>query len=237
MNCLVLWDVDHTLVENSGVSKETYAAAFQALAGRPPRQPARTDGRTDRLIMADMFRAHDLQVPAWDAVYAALEAAGAERYAAMRERGWILPGAAEAIARLAGRAGTVQSLLTGNILPNARMKVTALGLGAELDFEVGAYGSDSDDRAELVCIAQHRASIAYRSTFDRSNTLLIGDTPRDIEAAERGGAQIVAVASGLYTLRELAADGDVTVLADLADTERLMSEIDRMIPASETPRT
>lgn len=233
MNCLVLWDVDHTLVENAGVSKETYAAAFETLAGRPPERPARTDGRTDRLIMADMFRDHGLQVPPWDALFAALEAAGAERFAAMSERGWILPGAAEAIAGLAHRPGVVQSLLTGNILPNARMKVTAVGLGAYLDFEVGGYGSDSDDRAELVSVAQRRAATSYRATFNRGNTVLIGDTPRDIEAADRGGAQVVAVASGLFSVHELAAIGDVIVLPDLADTERVLSEIDRLVSASE----
>jgi hypothetical protein len=30
---LVLWDVDHTLIENAGVSKEIYATAFHALTG------------------------------------------------------------------------------------------------------------------------------------------------------------------------------------------------------------
>jgi hypothetical protein len=33
---LVLWDVDHTLIENSGVSKENYALAFEFLTGRAP---------------------------------------------------------------------------------------------------------------------------------------------------------------------------------------------------------
>jgi hypothetical protein len=32
---LVLWDVDHTLIENNGVNKETYAYAFELLTGRP----------------------------------------------------------------------------------------------------------------------------------------------------------------------------------------------------------
>src|SRR3954447_21089941 len=88
---LVLWDVDHTLVENSGVSKATYAAAFERIAGRPPGQPARTNGRTDRLIMADMFRAHAFESPAWPVVYAALEDAGAEFFGEMSARGFVLP--------------------------------------------------------------------------------------------------------------------------------------------------
>jgi len=30
---LVLWDIDHTLTENHGVDKETYALAFELLTG------------------------------------------------------------------------------------------------------------------------------------------------------------------------------------------------------------
>ncbi len=44
---LVLWDVDHTLIENGGVSKEVYAAGFEILTGRPVTEPVETDGRTD----------------------------------------------------------------------------------------------------------------------------------------------------------------------------------------------
>jgi len=32
---LVLWDIDHTLIENHGVNKEIYALAFELLTGRP----------------------------------------------------------------------------------------------------------------------------------------------------------------------------------------------------------
>jgi hypothetical protein len=47
----VLWDVDHTLIENGGVSKETYALAFELLTGCVPSVRPATDGRTDFQIM------------------------------------------------------------------------------------------------------------------------------------------------------------------------------------------
>lgn len=56
MPLIILWDIDHTLIENAGVSKDIYAAAFAALTGVLPSRPAATEGRTDRLIMRDMFR-------------------------------------------------------------------------------------------------------------------------------------------------------------------------------------
>ena len=39
---LVLWDIDHTLIEGHGVNKETYALAFRLLTGREVDHRART---------------------------------------------------------------------------------------------------------------------------------------------------------------------------------------------------
>src|SRR5437660_466817 len=44
-NLLVLWDVDHTLIENGGVSKEMYARAYELLTGESPSEQPETDGR------------------------------------------------------------------------------------------------------------------------------------------------------------------------------------------------
>lgn len=227
MPALILWDVDHTLVENAGVSKEIYAAAFTALAGEQPRQPARTGGRTDRLIMHTMFADHGLPTPAWETIAAALVQAGADRLEAMRQRGSALPGVREAIHRLAGDPRFVQSVLTGNIRPNAEMKVSALDLAEELDFAVGAYGDDADDRAELVAAAQRRAARRYGRPFAAANTVLIGDTPRDVDAAHRGGAGLIAVATGVHSTAQLEQAGAEIVMTDLSDTTQLVMHLEQ----------
>src|SRR5260370_36906829 len=58
---LVLWDVDHTLIENNGVNKETYARAFELLTGRRAEYPALTEGRTEPEIMHHMLLAHGIE--------------------------------------------------------------------------------------------------------------------------------------------------------------------------------
>jgi phosphoglycolate phosphatase len=58
---LLLWDIDHTLIENNGVNKETYARAFEILAGRPAEYQASTDGRTEPEIMINMLRLHGIE--------------------------------------------------------------------------------------------------------------------------------------------------------------------------------
>jgi hypothetical protein len=60
---LVLWDIDHTLIENHGVNKEIYALAFKLLTGREAEHRARTDGRTEPEVMRDMLT---LQCPGGD---------------------------------------------------------------------------------------------------------------------------------------------------------------------------
>ncbi len=135
---LVLWDVDHTLIENAGVSKEIYAAAFTALTGRTPSHLAPTEGRTDPDIMAELLRIHEAPPFPWPQVERALEAAGAAHRGALAERGTVLPGVVDMITALAALPRVVQTIVTGNIRANAEVKVAALGLLGWLDLDVGS---------------------------------------------------------------------------------------------------
>jgi phosphoglycolate phosphatase-like HAD superfamily hydrolase len=221
---IVLWDVDHTLVDNAGVSKEIYANAFKALAGRDAVLPAPTEGRTDRAIMREMFIRHGLPVPGWESAQRALEEAGRGREEDLRRRGRVLPGVQEALKALAADSEVCSSVLTGNIAANARVKLRAFGLDGLLDLSVGGYGEDSEDRAQLVDAAQTRIHAAYGVAMMVS-TVLIGDTPRDVQAAHDGGAQCVAVASGIHSVAELRAAGADFVVPDLTDTEGLLAHL------------
>lgn len=221
MQLIVLWDIDHTLIDNAGVSKEIYAAAFSASAGRVPAGPARTEGRTDRLIMREMFIRHGLPEPSWPAIEAALAQAGEERLADLRKRGTALPGVRDALKAASTRDGWVSSVLTGNIAANADVKLSAFGLDSLLDLSVGAFGADAEQRPDLVGVARERAQ-RLRGVTDDVPVVLVGDTPRDVEAALATGSGIVAVASGIHSAEELAAAGATTVLADLSDTSSLI---------------
>ncbi|MFJ2110836.1 MULTISPECIES: HAD family hydrolase [unclassified Streptomyces] len=221
MQLIVLWDIDHTLIENSGVSKEIYAAAFSALTGAAPAGPARTEGRTDRLIMRDMFASDGHPEPEWAAVEAALARAGEERIEDLRRRGTALPGVREILKAVAAEDGWVSSVLTGNIAANAHVKVSAFGLDPLLDLSVGAFGADALQRPDLVAVARERAH-RLRGVHHDVPVVLVGDTPRDVEAALATGSGIVAVASGLHSPEELAAAGASEVLTDLTDTTSLL---------------
>lgn len=224
---LLLWDIDHTLTENHGVNKEIYALAFELLTGRRAEHPAQTDGRTEPEIMRNMLTEHGIEVvPHYLArVQEALVSATASKAGTLRERGHELPGARAALIAFQSSRGISQSVLTGNIRPNAVTKLSVFGLDEYLDFDAGGYGSDDEARANLVGIAQKRASVRYGPRFDKANTVLIGDTLRDVQAGRNGGASVIAVATGSDSAEALQAEGADIVLPDLQDTRAVTAAV------------
>jgi phosphoglycolate phosphatase-like HAD superfamily hydrolase len=224
---LVLWDVDHTLIDNGGVSKAVYAASFRALTGRPPVHPVETEGRTEPEILRHLFDRHGLELgPEQAAALPGVLAAALEaQLPRLRERGRALPGAEAALRALRDTPGVVQSVLTGNIRPNALSKLAAFGLDRYLDLDVGGYGSDDAARPNLVGIARRRAAAKYGGAFGPADTVLLGDTPRDVQAGRRGGAYVVGVATGPDGPEALRAEGGDVVLGDLRDTAAVVAAV------------
>jgi phosphoglycolate phosphatase len=228
---LVLWDVDGTLVQAGEVGRDIFTEAFQAVMGRDADRVAAgmlaMAGRTDPEIALDLLAAHQVAEGEThlDAFSEALVAALAAKAALIRERGRALPGAEEALAALGREPGVVQSLLTGNVEPNALLKLASFGLDGYLDFEVGGFGSDHRHRPSLVDVARGKAERKYGTAFDATATVLVGDTPLDVAAGRAGGARVVAVATGPYTVDELEATGPDAVLPDLGDTARALAAI------------
>jgi phosphoglycolate phosphatase-like HAD superfamily hydrolase len=227
----VLWDIDGTLVQAGEVGRDVFSEAFAVVVGREPDEAAARmlamAGRTDLEIALEFLANHEVDegerhLPAFTE---ALVAALATKEARIRERGRALPGAEAALAALGAVPGVVQSLLTGNVQPNALVKLAAFGLDRYLDFEVGGFGSDHRHRPSLVGVARRKARRKYGAGFDGAATILVGDTPLDVAAGRDGGARVVAVATGSYGVDELRAAGADAVLDDLADTGAALAAI------------
>jgi phosphoglycolate phosphatase len=221
---LVLWDIDHTLIETRGLGRELYRRAFEAVTGRTMERPAEVTGRTEPAILAETLKLHGIQDDrAYQARYAeALTAEYQKHREQLRERGRVLPGAREALAALAERPDVVQSVLSGNLKAVSRIKLAVFGLDRYVDFEVGAFGDDDTHRPNLVAIAQHRAGDRIRTRFTHSNTVIVGDSIQDVTTGVEGGASVVAVASGTTDADALRAAGAKVVWLDLTDTDRVV---------------
>jgi phosphoglycolate phosphatase-like HAD superfamily hydrolase len=152
-------------------------------------------------------------------VLRALERELVEAEEVIRATGRELPGARAALQRLAATPGVTQTVLSGNLEANARLKLAAFGLDRFVDWDIGAYGSDDEDRTRLIPIALRRAREVHGLRFEPPHTWVVGDTPRDLECARAGGTRCLLVGTGRYAaerLRDLGADA---VLPDLADTD------------------
>jgi len=224
---LVLWDIDGTLIDSGGAGRYAFADAFEAVVGHRPAELPLMAGRTDHDIAVDTLELNGVEdgEALWPAFAAALAESLAAREDQMAADGRALPGVREAIAALDQAGGVVQSLLTGNVKPNAATKLRAFGLDGLLDLEIGAYGSDARERNALVGFARERVQAEHGIELGPEDIVLIGDTPRDVEAGRANGARAVGVATGRYSVGELEETGADAVLADLTDSEAVVAAV------------
>ncbi|HEV3230489.1 MAG TPA: HAD hydrolase-like protein, partial [Solirubrobacteraceae bacterium] len=132
---------------------------------------------------------------------------------------YVIRGVPELLAYLAARE-TVLSLVTGNLEPIARLKLTRAGLGHYFAAGQGGFGSDAEDRTLLPAIARRRAG-HDGAPYPRSRTLVIGDTPRDIACARADQVRCFAVATGPVPAGQLT--GADAVASDPAQLQELLA--------------
>lgn len=224
---LVLWDIDHTLLDTAKVSHDIYARAFRIATGIDLAEPWRFDGRTESAAAIEALTDHGLP-PDSELIHRLFEAI-TTAHAKMADRfathGRILPGAQQALASLAKLEYVHQSVLTGNLREVSAIKLAALNLDQDLDLRIGAYGSDAADRTALVPHAYTRAADILGLAFTGRTTTIIGDTPRDIEVARAAGALGIGVATGHYSIAQLTSAGADLALPDLSDTAALLNAL------------
>ncbi|WP_412538571.1 haloacid dehalogenase-like hydrolase [Longispora sp. K20-0274] len=202
-------DVDGTLLRGGVIGQRAAIAATRAVTDREPTDLPPRAGRTDLMIARDMLTAagvaHDEVDDLTPAYFQALEVEAAGLMGTFRQDGRVLPGVRELLTAAAEHDQVVAAPLTGNIRAVARLKLAVFDLDGLLDFGAGAFGDDAADRAVLVDIARQRTTERTGRPVPCGRVVVIGDTPRDVDAARRAGARCVAVATGDYPPAELAA--------------------------------
>ena len=127
------------------------------------------------------------------------------------KHGRVLPNVREILERLRSCDDVRSYLLTGNTRGGARAKLMHYGLFDY--FPDGAFAEDTRDRSTIASRALELARRAGPVAEDR--VFVIGDTPHDIHCAHAIGARAIAVATGGYSLDELAAHNPWRVLQEL----------------------
>jgi phosphoglycolate phosphatase len=218
---VVLFDIDGTLVTCGGAGRRAMERAFREHTEQHVSDFS-FGGMTDRAIVRQALAAARL------AIDDALLEQTLERYLAHladelpRSSGYaVLPGVDAALdaleaARSAG-APIALGLGTGNLARGAELKLRPADLWRRFDF--GGFGSDDEDRPTLLRHGERRG--AERLGLDPSTvvTVVIGDTPRDVQAARAIGARCVAVASGSFDRATLEREEPDHVLDSLLELE------------------
>ena len=217
MQRLILFDIDGTLVLGGPAKLAFNMAMLETFGTAGAVDSYDFSGKTDPQIARELLSEAGLEdavvdaglAELWDRYIEELEARIGDN--PMR----LLPGVADLIEALASEPGVALGLVTGNIIRGARLKLGSVGL-AEC-FEVGGYGSDHEVREHLPAIALERAFEAWGVTFPPESTVIVGDTPRDVECGKYAGARTVAVATGRPRRELLEATGADAVFDDFSD--------------------
>ena len=213
---LVLFDIDGTLIRTGGAGVTAFERTF-ATEFRVPKATAGLSfaGRTDGSLVRQCFDRHQIDpTPGnfqrfFDVYVFWLDQLLAER------QGEVCAGVTEFLAGLLRLPETPAiGLLTGNVRLGAEIKLRHYGLWD--GFQVGAFGDDHEDRNELAIIARERGAELLGRPLSGDHILVIGDTPRDIECAQRIQARMLAVGTGGYSCEQLRVGQPTWVADDLA---------------------
>ena len=227
---LLLFDIDGTLTRG-GPAKEAFQLGLETVFGTAgPIDDLDFSGKTDPQIARELMTRTGMGGKELEAGLEALWTAYLEELARRlpAEPVEVLPGIGELIPQLHERDGVWLGLVTGNHERGARLKLGSAGLSDF--FPVGGFGSDHEERGRLPVFAIDRAARHWSRPFEATETVVIGDTPRDVACGKAVGACTVAVATGRFSMSELALESPDLVLPDLRRPEETMDRIRELLP-------
>lgn len=217
MPTVLLFDIDGTLVSTGGAGRRAMVGAFASLHGKDDVfEGTSFAGMTDRAIARHGLR--DVVAEITEAeIDRALEAylARLEIELAKADAYRVLPGVTRLLESLAGVPDVAVGLGTGNVRRGAYAKLARGGIDGSFAF--GGFGCDAESRVELLRAGARRGAELLGASLERCRVVVIGDTPKDVAAADGIGAPCVAVGTGGYALDELAACGARRTFATLEE--------------------
>lgn len=219
---ILFFDIDGTLIDSGGAGKLAIETAFESELGLgPPTVPIPYAGRTDRAIVADILRHHNVDDSAGN-IDRVLQAYLSHLPNCLAQRqGKTLPGVRLLLEKLVGRDDVVLALLTGNVAAGAENKLKYFDLYHF--FQCGGYADDLHDRNDIARAARVCAEKHVGRPFDESVTMwVIGDTPHDVTCGRVIGARVLAVATGSHTVDQLQSSTPDHVVSDLSDTAKIL---------------
>ena len=223
---VVLFDVDGTLISNAksiGDERNRFLASIYSVVGSEPSVvPSNFAGMVDPQICKILLTETGLDDEKVEYFLPKVLTRMGEIYRAMEKRP-ILNEGVEELLRVLGRSQNhIVGVLTGNLSAVAKEKLRTTGIDSY--FAEGFYADNYFDRNRLIEDAVRTCVANYR-LLDRRNVRIIGDTPRDISAANAAHATSIGVASGVFSLEQLSQENPTWVFSDLKPSRELLSAL------------
>ena len=217
---LILFDIDGTLIDSGEAGTRSLNLAFKKVfAIENAFHGISMAGKTDTQIMKEGLMKHGISTDG-NLSKVADSYLRHLKEEINNDRKHVKPGVHEILEKLSFIKDAALGLLTGNLEPGARIKLEPFKLNKY--FPSGAFGSDDEDRNNLLPLAIKRFEELVQEKIDTDECIIIGDTPRDVECAHIYGAICIGVATGPYSLDELIEAGADYVLEDLSDNHSLL---------------
>jgi phosphoglycolate phosphatase-like HAD superfamily hydrolase len=216
-----LFDIDGTLLSSGGAGKAAMEAALATefgiaeLRGQVP-----YSGRTDRSIVRDLFRLHEIEESTqnWERFIGAYLRGLPDHL--HRNQGRVLPGISGLLQHLASQERVALGLLTGNVRAGAQLKLRHYQLDHYFTF--GGFGDHHWERDDVAREALAEVRRHLDGAVRHDLIWVIGDTPLDVRCARAIGVRVAAVATGWHSREELEAEQPDLVLSDLSDHRPLL---------------
>lgn len=222
---ILFFDIDGTLLSTGGAGQKAMELALvDEFRIDFPFAGVLTAGRTDCGIADEIFEKYNLKDTPQER--RRFMQSYLERLPGCLQAlsGAVLPGVQTLLDHLAGRPEVHLSLLTGNNVEGAWIKLRHFGI--DHFFTSGGYGDDHAHRDDVARQALANVRQHLSRSVAGADACVIGDTPADIRCARAIGARAAAVATGGFSSAELSPHEPDHLFEDLSCTsvvaEKLM---------------
>ena len=222
---LVLFDIDGTLLDLKGAGRRAFIDTIRYVFGvDDPFDDINFSGATDLGVLHASLAHRKIQ-PSREQLSTFFELMPSKlEETALAERAVVYPGVPTLLQCLSGHKNILIGMVTGNAQATAWIKLRHAGLHEHFH-EIGGFGDQHPDRDVLARNAVESANTFLNNGNRITRSILIGDTPSDIQAARSIDATAIAVATGSYTREQLAEYTDTHVFDDLSDTDTVLQRI------------